>query len=286
MEVVSFTTYKNFGNINLMIEGEPREQPREQPSDKEGSTFQERLYDFTHRNEAEQNREEVAQLAQELSSRIDYDAVFAYYEGAEVAPEGVLQVTADQLRDLRIITRGVDEGKTKSMGAIELTSFVSRLRYYKGEWEGRGFLTSEPDPNYSPDYTREEEIARTRETFVTNLRQSLHGIDDYYRRYREGEYQVSLADEFITLADSFDLNYRRRLEEESTHPYLPRYGLTEADYDPRFIETARRYAQHVYDRHREVVRQRIERGMDDWMKEHIPDAGQKITDKIVPPASF
>lgn len=208
-------------------------------------------------------KKDFEDLTRELSARVDYEKVFSYYRDEEhrEGPADLIDNVAEELFNLRKyqveLLRG-GEGVSRNFGFYSRACLA--LETYKEEWGEKEFLTGEPREDYK--FSREwgESVSERRRELVEYMKPVLKELERYAQLARI--YQLKI---------SFSSPYDRELEAilrilSSQNDRLGR-DFEEIDFDPRFIEAAKKHVNQVVEEHKRLG--------------HLPSE-EKLKDKVEP----
>lgn len=179
--------------------------------------------------------DEVKERVKNLSSRLNFQNVFGYYDKIVVGSDDLFANTADELFFLRktevgIITGALDRSTYDWLDHIDQT-----LVQYGTVWEQKGFLKTETDADYEFSHIYGGEVAEKRRILVARIQEADRCL--IYGTYLVNTYKPKMSYSFNSLISGMDRTFN--LEED----VLRSDDVATIDYDPRFIEAASQYLE-------------------------------------------
>lgn len=193
-------------------------------------------------------RQDFERLVLEASARISYDSIFDYYRDSNrsFGSSDSLYNTASQLYSLRRFQHLLVSPLEATGDFDFFDSGCRTLESYLVEWEKKGFLDPEP--------TDESQInQKFGESVLAARRQLLEGLDgimiqlERYNKLR-GVYQHTL--EFWYPYDPQLATIQRVLNFKRDEHGNDYEDFEKLDFDPAFIEAAKRHIARVIEEHR------------------------------------
>lgn len=188
---------------------------------------------------------------EDVSARIDYDAVFDYYRNHRANRDGsdLLENTFGQLYELRRfqhdqLTPGEDERDFNfyNYRCDTLTSFQK-------EWERKGFLHDKPRSDFTYSQEFGHSVLAKRMDIAAQFEEPLAQLQEF--NVLSSVYQHKLA--FSSHFD-YELSTVHRLlsDDGKNHSAWGYKNFDQIDYDPEMIDAARRHILKALDEHRKL----------------------------------
>lgn len=208
-----------------------------------------------HSEELPYVRADFENMLESLLSRVNYNAVFVYYKDVgngvkqRVGEADLFVNTATEFYRLRKYACDHSSGADHGKDYYYFSDAQSSLALFEKEWARKGFLSEGqkdiPSQDESPLFSGENE---SRKQITETLRETLESLDEYGVLSRT--YKPSLPSHEHT--DHFLETIRNVLASENGLYYSE--GLENVGFDPKFLSSARRFADSTIDNHRRAGR--------------------------------
>ncbi len=201
-------------------------------------------------------REDYQNMIQNLSERLNYDAVFEYFDEKNRDPDGhveLLDTTAREIYELRRYQHDIATTSDSQRNFHNYDFHCRTLAAYAKRWKEKGFLDDEPIRNFESgqELVQMEDYRMEVVTYVNNVMEQLES----YNRLR-AVYQHTLSSWYpfdLALARVQNvLSIERNREEADDEEYEFFENFREIGFDPEFIAAAAKYINKAVEKHRRL----------------------------------
>ena len=203
-------------------------------------------------------KEELKKVADELASKVNFDAIFDYYREIDLGQRERVENTdllANMATELYVL-RQYQYDTRKESEDDEFWHYDSRLRslrHYEETWAKKGFILDAPRDTTDAMPVFGEQVRIERQKLAIEVGEASEQLEEYghlCRTYRPAifnnrEHRDHALDSIHRVLDT-DAKEKRALYYSD--------NFDEVDFDPEFVAAAKRHIDKVLDEHRRAGR--------------------------------
>jgi hypothetical protein len=194
-------------------------------------------------------KEDLIELANDLSERIDYDAVFNYYRGRQHSGSttDLIENTVDELFRLRRYQfEMVEEENGQNFNFYDRRCLD--LEESQKAWQVKGFLKDSSHVDEQSVEVIEGSVTEERRELVRKMEQILANLDTYRRLTSVYQFKISHSYPFDAKLDAV----YRIINVEGNKRGRRYENFEEIGFDPRFVQAAIRHVDQVVTEHQNL----------------------------------
>jgi hypothetical protein len=194
-----------------------------------------------------------------LATRVNFDAVFTYYQNLEQrirAPldkGDLLDNLATDLFRLRKYQYELIHGSTEDQDFHFYNDMIESAQQFAEGWQKRDILLAEPDRSEPGSTEFGEKVAEARKQIAAEARAALTQLEEYsqlsqtYRRLFTDNQALDNEEikRIITVLEA---------DSKSTYTRYHMEGFAQIDYDPRFMLAAKKHLDQILLKHQQAGR--------------------------------